>query len=235
MNKLRSWAAAAALLMSIPAAAAAQAEADRWSLTLHGGPVLFAESSLLSTGPALGLDVLYHFTPRLSVGPSVGYMYTETEAEHFVAAVQLGADSSRIYQVGQQVSALTYALAGRFDVAPNGRLAPYISAGIGGYSLYLDSQLNNEPRRVGGPMFQVGGGVGFALSNAAGVSLDVRDIAFMDYDQEELNPIRPEHRNCSSTNTLCFPGSNTATPENKSMVHNIRVALGFSYIPGLNR
>lgn len=226
-----------ALALALPSLAQAQAPAGEWAVDLRGGALLYDEASAIQTGALVGIDALYYFSPRLGVGPAIDYAQAETDGEFFVAVVPFGSDSSRIFQVSQVISGLHYGVTGLFDILPDSRYAPYVTAGGGGYRLYLDPQSNDQPSTMDGGMAQVGGGIRLGLTEATGLQLEARDVMYFSFDREQLNPVDPRLRNCGPPPaTDCFPGQNLAdAPEAKDLVHNFRITLGFSYVPGLNR
>ena len=223
---------AGTLLLLLPGLASAQSD---WTVKLRGGAQMYPEASALETGPVIGIEALYNVTPRFSVGPALDYVATKSDGRFYVAVLNFGADSSRVYNVGQELSVAHYGLNLQFDVSPSSRYRPYVSGGAGGYTVYLSPQAADAPQRNNGLMVQAGGGINFALTEAAGVALDVRDIIYMDYDREELNPIRPEHRNRNADGSFKFPAAESNLGEAKSTLHNVRLTLGFSYVPGASR
>jgi hypothetical protein len=85
-------------------------------------------------------------------------------------------------------------------------------------------------------MFQFGGGIRWAITPGAGLSLDLRDVVYTNWDRSSLNPIREVHWNCSvpgdPTSSCRFPDAETSTPDAKSTIHNLRFAIGLTFIPG---
>ena len=236
MMTMKRWILGAGFCALMAAPAAAQMPAAGWAVEARAGAQLFDNSSALETGASLGVDALYFFNPRLGVGPAIDYVMTKSDGEFFVEALPFGPDSTRIFQVGQVVSALNYALVGVFDILPESRYAPYVALGGGGYRLYLDAETNNAPRRVDGGLIQAGGGIRFSLSDAAGVRLDARDMIYLGYDRDQLDPRDARYANCGPPpSTVCFPGENADVPDEKSTIHNFRISLGFTYVPSMNR
>lgn len=226
---------ACALLAAAAMPLAAQENTGVWVVDLRGGALLYDEASAIETGAVLGLEALYRFGRNFAVGPSIDYAQTQTAGEFFIGVLDFGADSTRIYEVSQPLSALHYGLNAVFDVLPDSRFGPYVGAGGGGYRLYLDSQSNEAPTTVNGAMLQAGGGIRWSISDAAGVQLDVRDLIYLDFDREELNPIDPRHRNRRDDGTIRFPAAEEDLPDASSTIHNFRLTLGFTYVPGLGR
>ena len=230
--KVRHWLAAmgaAALLLPV----GLNGQERDWSVDLMGGAVVFPESSALETGPSLGIEALYHITPNLSIGPLAEYVRTETDGSFFVAAIDFGADSTRVFEAAQRISVLQYGGQIRFDFSPSQRISPYLVGGAGGYTLYLDTQSNDGFKRITNRMLQGGGGIQFNVTDATGFQIEVRDFIYSDFDRDQFNPILPTHRNVRPDGTVRFPGAErSSTPANESTIHNIRLTVGLTYVPG---
>lgn len=223
-------------LLALPSGARAQSEQRTWSVGVSTGAQAFAESSALTTSPMLAIEALYQITPRISVGPAIQFIRAETDGSFFVAALDFGADSTRVFEVGQTLTSLQYGGNIHFDLMPGNQLNPYVIGGVGGYTLYLDAQANDNFQRISHLMFQGGGGVRYAVTESAGVQLDVRDVIYTDFDRDLLNPVEERVRNCRSDGSCCFPDAERATtPDKQDMIHNIRFSIGLTYVPGLNR
>ncbi len=235
--RVPNWLALTGLaLLVVPSGARAQSEQGTWSVEVSTGAQAFAESSALTTSPMLAIEALYQIAPRISIGPAIQFIRAETDGTFFVAALDFGADSTRIFEVGQTLTSLQYGGNVHVDLMPGNQLAPYLIGGAGGYTLYLDAQANDGFTRVSHLMFQGGGGVRYAVTESAGIQLDVRDVIYKDFDRDLLNPVAERLRNCSSSGSCRFPDAERATtPDKQDMIHNIRFSIGLTYIPGLNR
>ncbi len=226
----------AGLAMAFPSGAHAQSEQGAWSVEVSAGTQMYAASSSLTTSPMLALEALYQVTPRVALGPAVQFHRADTDGSFFVAAVDLGADSTRIYQVGQTLSAFHYGLNAHVSLMPGGSLDPYVVLGAGGATLYLDTQANDDFRRVTHQMMLGGAGVRYAVTESSGIQVDVRDVVYRNFDREVLNPVEERLRNCTGDGACRFPDAERADlPEKQDTIHNIRLSIGFTYVPGLNR
>ena len=231
-----NWLALAGLVLTVPSAVHAQSQQGAWSVEISAGTQNYAESSSLTGTPMLALEALYQITPRIAVGPAIQFHRADTDGSFYVAALDFGADSTRIYQVGQTLSALHYGANAHISVMPGNRLDPYVVVGAGGYTLYLDTQANDNFRRVTHQMFQGGAGVRYSVSEFAGIQVDARDVIYMNFDRDVLNPVQERLRNCGSDGTCRFPDAErTDLPDKQDMIHNIRLSIGLTYVPGLNR
>ena len=233
--RLLNWLALAGLAMAVPSAVHAQSEQGAWSVEISAGTQMYATSSSLMSSPMLAMEALYQITPRIAVGPAIQFHRADTDGSFYVAAVDFGIDSTRVYQVGQTLSALHYGANAHVSVMPGGRLDPYVVVGAGGATLYLDTQANDDFRRVTHQMVQGGAGVRYAITEAAGVQIDVRDVIYLNFDRDVLNPVEERLRNCKSDGTCRFPDAErTDLPDKQDMIHNIRLSIGLTYVPGLN-
>ncbi len=228
--------ALAGLLMALPSSARAQSEQGAWSVEVSAGTQMYAPSSALTNSPMLALEALYQLTPRIALGPAIQFHRADTDGSFFVAAIDFGADSTRVFQVGQTLSALHYGLNAHISLMPGGALDPYVVVGGGGATLYLDTQANDNFRRVTHQMVLGGAGLRYTVSETAGIQLDVRDVIYRDFDRDILNPVEERLRNCGSDGSCRFPDAErTDLPDKQDMIHNIRLSIGLTYIPGLNR
>jgi len=108
---------------------------------------------------------------------------------------------------------------------PLGRLTPFVTGGAGVYTMFLDPQVNRGATRFGRLSGNVGGGFAMQLSERAGITLDVRDLIFTDYERARLNPTDGRFQNFQ------FPTEFQTAPAPKSTVHNFMISLGFMYAP----
>jgi opacity protein-like surface antigen len=234
--RVLNWLALAGLAVAVPSTVHAQSEQGAWSVEVSAGTQMYAVSSSLLSSPMLALEALYQVTPRIAVGPAIQFHRADTDGSFYVAAVDFGADSTRIYEVGQSLSALHYGFNAHVSVMPGGSLDPYVILGAGGATLYLDTQANDNFRRVTHQMVQGGAGVRYVVNESAGIQLDVRDVIYMNFDRDVLNPVQERLRNCKSDGACRFPDAErTDLPDKQDMIHNIRLSIGLTYVPGLNR
>lgn len=230
--KIRTWIVAAAVALALPAAAHAQnPDAGSWTVDLQGGSIMYSEAGAMEPAPSLGLEALYYISPNLAIGPSVTMGQGQTSPEFFVAVLNMGPDSTRVYQVGQSLSSIHYGGVVRFELMPGAAFSPYVTGGGGGYALYGDAQSNTSPTRLTGVMAEAGGGIRLTLTDRAGIQVDARDLIYFGHDRDLLNPIREDHRNCGADGTCQFPGAEADVPEASETLHNLRLSLGFRYVP----
>lgn len=224
----------AALLL--PSFAAAQSvETGKWAVNLRGGAILFQEASAINTAPVIGVEALYRFSPRIAVGPSLDFAYARSDGRYFIAVLDFGPDSTRTFEVGQNLSVVHFGANALLNLLSRDRFGAYGALGGGGYAVYLGAQTNNGPQRVTGLQAQAGAGVRYAFSGSTGVQLDARDVIYFGFDRDELNPVRPDQRNVRPDGSIRFPAAEHDLSDESSTLHNVRLTLGFTYVPGASR
>ncbi len=225
-------------VLAMPALAFGQQQKGAWAVDVNAGMQGYDSSSGLNNGAFVGAAALYQVSNRFAVGPNLQYTRSESDASFFTGVLDFGADSARVYNVGQTVNTLHYAMDVRFDIMPEKTVDPYVLAGAGGYTMYLETQPNDVQQRVTDWMFEFGGGIRWNISDGAGVAIDIRDVMYLNWDRSVLNPIREVHWNCTvpgdPASGCRFPDAETATPDAKSTIHNFRFAIGLTFIPGAN-
>ena len=204
-----------------------------FSVTPRGGYIMFDDASGIKDAAALGLDATYNITPMIAITGAATFSRPITNGDEFLGAMYLGAvpfDTTFLYRAQQPITVADLNIGARLSLPLTmARISPYVQGGIGGYTLYLDPQASGQTgsrgNRVQRMSVTVGGGLAYRVSDALGISLDVRDMIFMNYDRERLNPVRPEARDTRFIED--FP----APPENKKTVHNIALQVGFTFVP----
>lgn len=215
---------AAAVVLLLPGMAGAQSLAERTEVRSLGGALLPEEASALDAAPLLGVQVAHQLLPAVSVGFTVSGARTTTR-ERFFRPVALDFGTRlELWDVRQSVSALQYGLEVGLRL-PAARFAPYVSAGAGGYTLFLSGEANQEAMRVSGAQLTGAAGLSVRINDAAGLMLEVRDHIWMDYDQEALNPAR------AATRDQIFYERWPAATESKDRVSALALTLGFTYHP----
>jgi len=222
--------------LTVPVGLEGQQQKGSWSVDVGAGMQGYDSSSGMNSGAFLSAGAIYQITDRIGVGPSLQYTRNSSDGSFYTGVLDFGADSARVFQVGQTLNTLHYTADVRFDFLPENDIDPYVLGGIGGYTTYLETQANSGIGRLSDLLFQIGGGIRWSVSEGAGVIIDLRDVVYTNWDREDLNPIRPEHRNCSVPgdpgSTCRFPDAETSTPDANSTLHNIRFTIGLTFIPG---
>lgn len=240
-----AWGVACAVLLLAPSSAGAQdgpTDERLWRVVPSFGAFVYDEASALEDAPYFGGEVMFPVSEFISLGGSISFARPEVDGSQFpLALFQVANDSLILFEVGQQVTQLSYAALA--SVGTNfGRVRVYGQSGIGGWTLFLDPQANTSLRKIGaddnvsGLMIPVGGGVVFDVGSRAGIRLDFRDEIYTDYNRDALNPVEPRFFNdCTDHDQgllVCFPELNPTPTEEKSTLHNLRFTLGFEFTPG---
>jgi hypothetical protein len=208
-------------------AAGAQVRAGQTLVTPRIGAVAFDKASGIEAGGFVGVEATYALTSMFSIGAGLSVAQANTRGEDFISTLTFG-DTTYLYQVTQPLSVLNAEVVGmaRLPFTFADRFSPFLTAGVGGYTLYLDPQQNAGPRRFARMSGSVGGGLNIALGRAAGIQLDVRDMIFTDYKRDRLNPTEARFTG------IRFPEDVPVPPKAKEIVHNLMFSLGFSFRPG---
>ena len=229
-------------LLAAPAAASAQAlVAGRFTVTPVIGTIRWDNASALAnkeadeeTGaftqtvltPSVGLAADYKVWRELGIGFYFEAARPTTRGDYFPSVLfNFGATlPAELRTVSQRVTVMMYGAQGSFAFGV-GRLQPYVSGGIGAVTVNQDPQQSDANSSYTTGQFQLGGGIGYRVSTSTTLRVDLRDYVFTSWDREVLNPVNPAYEN-----TL-FPSANGNPPAPKSTVHNVRLAIGFSYVP----
>ena len=228
--------ATAAVMAAVVGGAAKAQTASEVTVAVRGGIQSFDKAASLDNTALFGLDVMYGINPWLSFGPVMTLARANTTGDHFISQLTYGVlnigDTTTFYRASQPVSVLDGALNLKLHLQGE-RFQPYATGGVGGYVLFLDSQVNRGAKSKSGLSFNIGAGVMYALSDVSGIVLDVRGVTFTDYDRTLLDPRSPDARppqNGRVENSF-FAELWPAPPANKKTVMNFSVTLGFSYTP----
>lgn len=174
--------------------------------------------------PTVGLSAEYLVARQVGLGFYFEAARPQTRGDYFPTLLLNFPNNAQLRTISQRVTLLMYGVQGTVNL-PVGRVNPYLSGGAGLVTINGDPQQNDRNASFTNGQFQIGGGVGFHVSGSTSLRLDVRDFVFTGWDRDELYPVNP-----SFQNTL-FPSANGNPPAEKSTVHNIRLAIGFSYVP----
>jgi hypothetical protein len=198
-------------------------------ITPRGGYIHYDRASSLKPGAAIGIDAQYHFTPSFSLGTNFTFSRSNTYGEDFLATLTYGlpsvGDTTFIFGVRQPISVVDVQVAGMFHAPTYGRFSPFVMGGGGVYVMYLDPDANRGSARIARPALSAGVGVDVRLSRIAGIRLDVRDQAYLNYDREKLRPTDARFRNSRVLEGYPLP------PTPKSTINNFMVSLGFTFTP----
>jgi opacity protein-like surface antigen len=174
--------------------------------------------------PTIGLSADYKVTRQVGLGFYFEAARPQTRGDYFPSLLLNFGPNAELRTISQRVTLMMYGLQGMATFGV-GALQPYVAGGAGFVTINGDPQQNDRNESFTNTQFQFGGGIGYAVSGNTTLRLDVRDFVFTSWDRNELYPVNPDFQN-----TL-FPSANGNPPADKSTVHNIRIGLGFSYVP----
>jgi hypothetical protein len=220
--------------LNVPAANAPGSNAfggRSFTLMPHVGVLAFSKFSGLESGPAIGLDARYELAPRLSLGTSVTLSRANTRGSDFITALRYGdpskGDTTFIFRLQQPVTMLDASLNATFAVPSfTTRLEPYVTGGAGLYRFFIDPQANAGTSRDFSRLSALlGGGVRVRVSQAAGITFDVRDHVLTNFDRDRLAPSDARFRRG------VYPEDFPAPPAARDVVHNLLYSVGFTWTP----
>lgn len=226
--RLIQGAAVLALLTSVSGTAAAQADAGEWTIAPRAGWVTYQRETSLQNTQFLGGDISYNLNRMFALGANLSVARPQTRGEDFLTSLTFGiptdGDTTYFFAVTQPVTVFDVGInaTARFPMA---RFTPYLTGGIGSYSLYSNPQVARESRRTSAMSGNFGGGVAVQISSNAGIHLDVRDQIFTKYDRERL---RASEGRFSDNR---FPEEFVIPPAPKETLHNMQFSIGFSFTP----
>jgi outer membrane protein W len=226
----------AAMLAAVTGGVVRAQAASEVTVAVRGGLQSFDKSASLDNTAMFGLDAMYGINPWLSFGPAMTLARANTTGDHFISMLTYGVinlgDTTTFYEATQPVNVLDGALNLKLHLQGS-TFQPYATGGIGGYVLFLDSQVNRGAKSKSGLSFNIGAGVLYPLNDVSGLVLDVRGATFTDYDRTILDPRSLDNRlpQSARVENSIFAELWPAPPENKKTVFNFSVTLGFSYTP----
>lgn len=220
-----------AVFLAVGSEVGAQVQPKQFSVTTRLGAVTPERASSVNTGFLIGLDTEFALNKYFGIGALIDVARSNTHREDFVARLRygnpaIGGGDTVFYQyLSQPVNTINI---GAFALAryPVGKIAPFVMAGVGNYTLLLDTQVEGRAARQNDLSYTVGGGVWFQLSERTGVQLDVRSLMLQNYNRGFLDPSRGK-----SPNTV-FPEDFPSVPAGKNTSQNTIFTLGFRYVPG---
>lgn len=222
--------AAVVALLAVSSVAHAQPEARQWTISPRGGWVNYQREASLENTQFLGVDLSYNFSRMFALGTNLSVARPQTRGEDFVTSLTFGTptdgDTTYYFSVTQPVTVLDLGLnaTARF---PMDRFSPYLTAGVGTYSMFTNPQVDDGSRRTSAMSGSVGAGLNIQIARGAGLQLDVRDQIFTKYKRDRLNP--SESRFAETR----FPEEFAVPPDPKETLHNLQFSIGFSFTPRL--
>ncbi|MBI4408223.1 MAG: outer membrane beta-barrel protein [Gemmatimonadetes bacterium] len=214
-----------AIALAAVAQPAAGQVAGKFQIVPSAGAIEFDDASALKRAAFLGLDASYFATRNLAIGLQLYTSRPVTDGTFFPLTTLDFGDTTYVYAVAQQVTLVGVGAQVQVQF-PLGRLNLFVTGGGGAYRFYLDPRRTQTVERFSGSSATVGGGVDVAISEYVGVRLEARDLILMDYDRDVFDGTLPYERNTRIPDLIPAPAAG------KDVIHNIRLALGFSFVPG---
>ena len=221
--RIRSGLGLLAALALVASDVEAQAVSNSFRVTPRASYVSFDRASSLKSAPMVNIGAEYMFNSMFSAGFNFGAGRAETRGEDFITTLTFN-NATFVQQIRQPVTLIDVAATATAKIPLAGRVAPYVTGGVGAYTMYLDPQVSGGSRNFSRMSAQVGGGLMMSFSERSSVSLDVRDLILTKYRRDRLGPV-------TSSNVL-FAEDLPMPPEAKETLHNIVFSLGFGFVPG---
>jgi OOP family OmpA-OmpF porin len=162
--------------------------ATGWYGSVNAGVGIVPDGDLSLTIPGFGSETAeLSYDTGFTVGGAVGYMMENFRVEGEISYQTNDMDSLSAYGVSipfdGDISALTFLVNGYMDFATGGPLTPYITGGLG-YS-NVDATIEGESNDDNLFTYQLGVGVGYAMSERMTLDLRYRYLGFEDYEYSE--------------------------------------------------
>lgn len=198
----------------------------------------FAWSSALEYTPFLGMHVRRPIRNYFIAGGALvvarpltrGEFFPWNRQVYFSDASHLN-DTTLIFQVSQRVTVATLTVDGGVRLAgPSGTMLERFgvegTVGVGRYIIWADPERARENKRMSAITWQLGGGFTMALGQSAKLLARLDDVIFTEYDRDFLSlsdPLFAED---------LFPNPLQPPPPKQRTIHNARVTVGFTFVPG---
>jgi hypothetical protein len=231
--------AVAVLAAALPERAEAQFPLGEWRAMPVVGVNVYDKATPFQTAAFVGGESYYPINNLFTIGFGISFARPIVDGSYYpLAYFRVHQDTSYLTQAGQQVTQVTYAgmLSVGVPVLTTGQL--YAQGGLGGYTFFVDRQsMVNINKRTGivhvsGLMIPIGGGISYALTQGAGIRLEVRDEIITSFDRERFNPVEVRYQNTCQVTPYCMPDLNGTPPAGKSSNHSLKFILGFELVPG---
>jgi len=233
MRRLIPLAAALTLGASVVEPAGAQVAPSRFGVGTHVGWTMFRSATGLENTPFLGIDATYEspinligFIPRSDFGIGLTFAASRpvTRGDQFpLVAFDFG-DTTFLYMVSQRITLLQYGVQAVGGVSFD-KLRFYAFGGGGAYTIMPDGRavLDNDAWTKGA--LHAGGGINYAVGQSIGLRLEVKDVMFLGWDRNRLDPTVKYAQDNRIADVL--PPADPTW----SRIQNLQMSLVFSYIP----
>ena len=238
----------AALGLALSAHAAGAQDED--SLRVHGpyrvaalfGYQMFDESAALDRAPFIGMRLGRAFGEMFTGSINVNFSRPTSRGEYFPWNRQIYFsdaahvnDTTLLFQVEQRVTFATTTIdlgvgfggSDRVEGRPGLRdLRVSLSAGAGFWAVWLDPERTRGNNGRGGSAFPLGAELTIPVGRFTSIGARIDDVILTYYDRNMLSLSDPLLSEDLFTNPIVDP------PPAKSTIHNMRLTLAFSFVPG---
>lgn len=221
-----------------------------FEISALGGYQWFDDAAALNGAPTIGFRAVSPRSllgiPGLSFGVTAGFARPTTRGDYFpwnrqiyFSDINRRNDTTLVYEVSQRVTMAHYGVelgfraGGANDTTRRSSalrgIALEVSGGVGGYAFYEDPEQNRRNEVHAKPAFSLGGGIGIPMPANTMLRLRVDDLIFTGFDREWFSlhdPLFAEE---------LFQNPERTPPAPKSTVHNLRLSVQFSFVPGAGR
>jgi len=200
----------------------------------------FDESAALNATPFIGMRVSRPIGQFFSAGLNLAFSRPDSRGEYFPWNRQVyfsdashQNDTTLIFQANQRVTLGTYGVDAGLRFGGGQRSGRFgmpevtLGAGAGFYSLWLDPERTSGNNIRGGLSFLLGGGLSLPVGQSTSIGVRVDDLILTNYYRDMLSLSDPLFFEDLFDN----PAENA--PRAKSTVHNPRMTISFSFVPGV--
>lgn len=208
------------------------------------GYQMFDESAALDKAPFIGMRVSRPVTNIFTAALNVAFARPNTRGEYFPWNRQIYFsdashlnDTTLIFQVEQRVTFATTTLDvgvgfGGGDSAIGGRVLPRgmrlgLNAGAGFWAIWLDPERTKGNNGHGGLAFPLGVDLSVPVGRGASIGARVDDVILTNFYRSMFSLSDPLLAEDLFENPLKDP------PPPKTNIHNMRLTLAFSFVPGV--
>jgi hypothetical protein len=245
---LRQAITAAALVTLVAARGTAQNEDSvtvsptAYRVSALVGLQMFDESAALDKAPFIGMRISRPLTGIFAAGLNLAFSRPNTRGEYFPWNRQIYFsdashlnDTTLLFQVEQRVTFATTTLdlgvgfggdrdADRFSLSGI-RLG--LNAGAGFWAVWLDPERTKGNNGHGGMAFPLGAELQVPVGRSASIGARVDDVILTNFYRDMFNLSDPLLSEDLFLNPLVPP------PPGKTTIHNMRLTLAFSFVPGV--
>lgn len=245
---LRQALPAAALVAFAAAPVAAQSEdsvtVSPTAFRVAGlvGLQMFHESAALDRAPFIGMRIGRPITEFFSAAVNVAFARPNTRGEYFPWNRQIYFsdashlnDTTLIFQVEQRVTFATSTLDLGIGVGGNkddaafslGGIRLGLNAGLGFWAVWLDPERTKGNNGHGGLAIPLGAELQLPVGRSATIGARIDDVILTNFYRDMFSLSDPLLSEDLFVNPIDPP------PPPKSTIHNMRLTLAFSFVPGV--